>query len=108
VHLGGEKYAKVAKSTDPIARAVIENYRIWWKAHNPNKPEKIEASSTLYDTVAAYLSFSRDLVTIERLPIRVTDDGFTRIDPKGKEIDCAMSWKDMAAFEDLLVERLTR
>lgn len=108
VHLRGEKYAKVARSADPIARAVIENYRIWWKAHNPNKPEKIDASSTLYDTVAAYLSFSRDLVNIERLPIRVTDDGFTRIDPKGKEIDCATSWKDMAAFEDLLVERLTK
>ena len=80
---------------------------IWWKAGNPGKPEKIDASSTLFDTVAAYLSFSRDLLNIERLPIRVTDDGFTRIDPKAKEIDCAMSWKDLGAFEDLLVERLT-
>jgi inosine-uridine nucleoside N-ribohydrolase len=116
VHLRGEKYAKVARSSDPIARAVIENYRIWWKAHNPNKPEKIEASSTLFDTVAAYLAFSSradipgrppSLLNVERLPIRVTDDGFTRIDPKGKQIDCAMSWKDLGAFEDLLVERLT-
>jgi inosine-uridine nucleoside N-ribohydrolase len=107
VHLRGEKYAKVAGSADPIARAVIDNYRIWWKAGNPNKPEKIDASSTLFDTVAAYLSFSRDHLNIERLPIRVTDDGFTRIDPKAKEIDCAMSWKDLGAFEDLLVERLT-
>ena len=48
-----------------------------------------------------------ELVNIERLPIRVTDDGFTRIDPQGKQIDCAMSWKDLAAFEDFLVARLT-
>ncbi len=107
VHLRGEKYAKMAASTDPIARAVIENYRIWWKAGNPGKPEKIDASSTLFDTVAVYLSFSRELLNVERLPIRVTDDGFTKIDPQGKPIDCAMSWKDLAAFEDLLVRRLT-
>ncbi|MGQ9576679.1 MAG: nucleoside hydrolase [Thermoguttaceae bacterium] len=107
VQLRGEKYRRVATSKDPIAQAVIANYRIWWKAHNPNKPEKIEASSTLFDTVAIYLAFSRELVNIERLPVRVTDDGFTRIDPQGKPVDCATSWKDLAAFEDLLVQRLT-
>ena len=57
--------------------------------------------------MAAYLSFSRDLLNVERLPVRVTDDGFTRIDPQAKQIDCATSWKDLGAFEDLLVERLT-
>lgn len=107
VRLKGEKYRKVAESTDPIARAVIENYRIWWKAHNPDKPEKIDASSTLYDTVAVYLAFSTELLNMERLNIRVTDDGFTREDPQGKAMDCALSWKDLGAFEDLLVARLT-
>ncbi|MGO8751542.1 MAG: nucleoside hydrolase [Thermoguttaceae bacterium] len=104
IHLTGEKYQKVAQSDDPIARAVIENYRIWRRA----KPgDKGNASSILFDTVAVYLSFSTDLVRIERLPIRVTDDGFTRIDPHGKPIDCAMSWKSLPGFEDFLVGRLT-
>ncbi len=107
VRLKGEKYRKVAESADPIAKAVIENYRIWWKAHNPGKPEKIDASSVLFDTVAAYLSFSTELLNMERLPIRVTDDGFTREDPQGKAMECALSWKDLGAFEDLLVARLT-
>ena len=107
VHLRGDKYRKVAESNDPIAKAVIENYRIWWKAGNPNKPEKIDASSTLFDTVAIYLAFSTELINMERLNILVTDDGFTREDPQGKAMDCAMSWKDMGKFEDLLVERLT-
>ena len=103
VRLRGEKFRRVAESSDPLARAVIENYRIWSKAGD--KP--LVASSVLFDTVAAYLSFSTDLVNVERLPIRVTDDGFTRIDPTGKQVDCATSWKDLAAFEDFLVARLT-
>ena len=105
--LRGEKYRKVAECTDPLTKAVIENYRIWWKAGNPNKPEKIDASSVLFDTVAVYLACSTDLLNMERLSIRVTDDGFTREDLQGKAIDCAMSWKDLGAFEDLLVQRLT-
>jgi inosine-uridine nucleoside N-ribohydrolase len=107
VRLRDDKYRKVAESSDPIAQAVIENYRIWWRAGNPNKPEKIDASSVLFDTVAAYLSFSTELLNMERLSIVVTDDGFTREDPQGKAMDCAMTWKDLPAFEDFLVTRLT-
>ncbi len=103
VRLRGDKFRKVAECPDPVTKAVIENYRIWAKAGD--KP--LDASSVLFDTVAIYLSFSTDLVNVERLPIRVTDDGFTRIDPQGKQIDCAMSWKDLGAFGDFLVARLT-
>jgi inosine-uridine nucleoside N-ribohydrolase len=107
VRLKGDKYRKVAESKDPLARAVIENYEIWFKAGNPQHPGKPDASSILFDTVGVYLTFSHDLVNIERLPIKVTDDGFTRIDQGGKKIDCATSWKDLAAYEDFLVDRLT-
>jgi len=107
VRLKGEKYRKVAECQDPVTRAVITNYEIWHKAGNPKATGRPDASSVLFDTVAVYLAFSTDLVNIERLPIRVTDDGFTRIDTQGKPIDCAISWKDLGAFEDLLVRRLT-
>ena len=103
VTLRGDKFRKVAECSDPLTRAVIENYRIWRKAGD----KRLEASSVLFDTVGIYLAFSTELVNIERLPIRVTDDGFTRIDPQGKPMDCAMSWKDLGAFEDFLVARLT-
>jgi hypothetical protein len=43
---------------------------------------------------------------MKQLGIRVTDDGNTVIDDQAKKIDCAIGWKDIAAFEDLLVEHL--
>lgn len=103
VHLTGEKYKTVRDSKDPLAAAVIANYRIW----SENKEVAESRSSTLFDTVAVYLGFSDALLKIERLPIRVTDDGFTVIDPAGKMMRVATEWKDMSAFEDLLVKRLT-
>lgn len=108
VRLQGEKYRKVAHCKDPLVQALIENYRIWRKAEDPKAPDEVEASSVLFDTVAVYLAISTDLVRIERLPLVVTDKGFTVVDPKGKPIDCAIEWKDLGAFEDFLVERLTR
>ena len=103
VHLTGEKYKKVRDSKDPLAATVIANYRIW--SENKEVPES--RSSTLFDTVAVYLGFSDELLKIEKLPIRVTDDGFTVIDPAGKMMRVATEWNDMGAFEDLLVKRLT-
>jgi inosine-uridine nucleoside N-ribohydrolase len=107
VRLRGAKYRKVADSADPLARAVIENYRLWRKAGNSQDAGEIRESSILFDTAAVYLAFADKLLNKEPLKIRVTDDGFTRIDPRGTIIQCATSWKDLAAFEDLLVARLT-
>jgi inosine-uridine nucleoside N-ribohydrolase len=103
VHLTGEKYKKVRDSKDPLAAEVIANYRIW--SEDKEAPES--RSSTLFDTVAIYLGFSDEHLKIEKLPIRVTDDGFTMIDRSGKMMRVATEWKDMGAFEDLLVKRLT-
>lgn len=106
VHLRGEKYAAVRDSKDPVAAAVIENYRLW--AGDTKRNREVETqSSTLFDPVAVYLAFARDLVTIEELGIRVNDEGFTIIDEAAKRMKVATAWKDMGAFEDLLVKRLT-
>jgi len=104
VHLKGEKYARVRDSRSPLARALIENYTIWC-GKNPGRARR--ESSTLFDTVAVYLAFSEELLVMERLGIRVTDEGFTVIDEGAKKMDCATGWKNMSAFEDLLVERIT-
>lgn len=103
VILGGERYARVRDSKDPIAAAIVENYRIWSK--NDAGAEK--HSSTLFDTVAVYLAIRHDLCTMERLGLRVTDDGFTVIDDKAKQINTATAWKDLEAYNDFLVNRLT-
>jgi inosine-uridine nucleoside N-ribohydrolase len=103
VNLKGDKYKAVYECDDPVTKALIENYRIWAK----NSPESEKRSSTLFDTVAIYLAFSDELLKMEKMGIRVTDDGYTVIDESAKVINCAMEWKNLPAFEDLLVERLT-
>lgn len=100
VVLKGEKYKAVRASSDPLTQAVIQNYRIWLK----DKPD-IE-SSILFDTAAIYLAFAEDLLVMENLGITVRDDGFTVQNPSARSIRCAMEWKNLAAFENLLVERL--
>jgi inosine-uridine nucleoside N-ribohydrolase len=100
IRLRGDKYKAIRQSDDAVAKMVVENYNIWAKGQ-PNE------SSILFYTVAVYLAFATDLANMERLNIRVADDGMTLIDPQGKAMNVATSWKDMAGFEDLLVSRLT-
>jgi inosine-uridine nucleoside N-ribohydrolase len=107
VTLTGEKYRRVRDSQDRIARDILANYRIWERG-DAKLPANMadERSSTLFDTVAVYLAIRQDLCVMEKLGIRVTDDGMTLIDPQAKRITVATSWKDLGAFEDFLVERL--
>jgi inosine-uridine nucleoside N-ribohydrolase len=106
--LKGERYAKVRDSRDPVAQAIIENYRIWAGAQNKGNAKAADGqSSTLFDCVAVYLTFSQDLCKMERLGLKITDDGFTRIDETGKMVNTATEWKDQGAFEDLLVKRVS-
>ena len=43
---------------------------------------------------------------MERLGIRVTDDGFTRIDDHAKAVSVATQWKNLEGFKDFLTGRL--
>jgi inosine-uridine nucleoside N-ribohydrolase len=122
VHLTGKKYQKVLRANTPLTNALIENYRAWYKQGilNSNKDISEEElnkrvnrqinsrSTTLFDTVGIYLGFTEKLVKMEKLGITVTDDGYTKIDKNAKVINCATEWKDLGAFEDLLVERLIK
>lgn len=103
VVLDGAHYRAVRDSHDPLARAVIENYRLWAQG----KAEAEERSSVLFDTVAIYLAFADELLTMERLGLRVTDDGHTLIDDAARPINCALDWRDLDAFKGLVVRRLT-
>ncbi len=103
VQLKGEKYAAVKGSKDPLARAVIANYRIWC-GKNPERADK--ESSILFDTVAVYLGFSEKSLSLEKISLSVTGEGFTVADPRGKTVSCAVDWKSLPDFEDLLAERV--
>jgi hypothetical protein len=122
VQLKGQKYQKVLKRNSTVTRALMENYRAWYKQGILNEHKDLSegevnkrvdgkvnsSSTTLFDTVGIYLGMSTELTRIEKLGIRVTDDGYTRIDDKAKVINCATEWKDLGAFEDFLVYRLTK
>ncbi len=107
VTLAGDRYKKMMDAKVPIASTIIENYRIWSKNNKQPADVADQRSSTLFDTVAVYLAFSQQLCAMERLGIRVTDDGFTVIDDHGKKMNVATEWKSLDGFRDLLVRRLT-
>lgn len=109
VQLKGAAFARVRESADPVARTILENYRAWAAKRTDQAPKAIEsASSTLFDCVAIYLATGTDLCRMERLPIWVTDDGFTRIDARGRVLNVASSWRDLDAFHEWLAGRLIR
>jgi inosine-uridine nucleoside N-ribohydrolase len=109
VRLSGERYQRVLASENPATRAVIEGYRVWNETfHGGGRFNPDESSSTLFDAVAVYLAFQPDAFDVEEVAIEVTADGYTRRADGGAPVRAAMDWRDMEAFKDLLVERLTR
>ncbi|MCS6994186.1 MAG: nucleoside hydrolase [Anaerolineales bacterium] len=107
VILEGERYQRVYRSQKPALRALIENYEIWAKLVTWMTVDYTDSkSSTLFDTVAIYLAYSFDLLEMERIRLRITDDGLTLPDPEGDEVLAALRWRDLDAFYDHLVERL--
>ncbi|MBD3241570.1 MAG: nucleoside hydrolase [Chitinivibrionales bacterium] len=102
--LDGARYQRLLQSDDPLLGAVLDNYRTWAKAHPGVDPSA--RSTTLFDTVAIYLAFADELCRMERMGVRVTDDGRTVRDDTGALLDVALEWKDKEAFLDLLTERM--
>jgi inosine-uridine nucleoside N-ribohydrolase len=89
-----------------MARAVLDNYRLWLDAVGAPAERATQRSTTLYDTVAVYLAISEHALRMETLPIAVGDDGFTRIDPNGTPMRVATGWRDAGAFDALLLDRV--
>jgi inosine-uridine nucleoside N-ribohydrolase len=107
VELTGEAYQKILHSTDPMLKALIENYHIWARLVTWVKVDFDHVkSSTLFDTVAVYLAYNRDLLKVEPIRLRITDDGLTLPDPDGDLVLAALHWHDLDGFYRHLVERL--
>ena len=106
VYLDGDRYQRIVHSRDRVAAMILENYEIWSKASKTEAQAKTR-SSVLFDTVAVYLAVSQNYCEMERLGVRVTNDGFTVIDPQTKRMNVATRWRDLDGFRDFLVNRLT-
>ncbi len=111
VLLKGEKYRAVRECRSVLAKTVIENFEVWartikWLDRWGPRPTPETMTTVLYDTVAVYLAMTSDLVEMEDLGIRVGDDGMLLIDDRAKAVHCATKWRDLAAFEDWMVERM--
>jgi len=109
VSLKGDLYKQVRDSQQRVAADVIANYRVWAANRKGVPPGEADVkSSTLFDCVAVYLAIAQDFCVMEDLGLRVTDDGYTRIDPAGSPCRVATQWKDLPGFEKWLADRLTR
>lgn len=107
VVLEGENYRSVRLCDDPLVRALMENYGVWLSASQRPPDDFDRKSSVLFDTVAVYLAFAEELLVMENLGIRVSDEGYTLIDENAKRIRVATDWKDIDSYRKFLVKRLT-
>jgi len=107
VSLGGEKYRRVCRDSGRAVADLIPNYRLWLAADPGTASSLADThSSTLFDTVAVYLAIQEEFCVMEKLNLRVTDDGFTVIDSSARTVNVATRWQDLRAYEDFLVNRL--
>ena len=60
----------------------------------------------IFGVLNAY-SIKDGFLVMEKLGVRVTDDGYTRIDENARPVSVATEWRDLGAFADFLAHRLT-
>jgi inosine-uridine nucleoside N-ribohydrolase len=107
--LRGENYHRIWCATDDAAvRALIEGYMIF----APRVPWMhcdffTTRSTTLFDSVAVHLAHSGEWLEFENVRFHITDDGYTVRNPAGPlEARVAIRWKDRAAYESDLTDRV--
>jgi inosine-uridine nucleoside N-ribohydrolase len=105
VTLDGARYERILKAPGDVPATIVENYRLWCKAGN-KEAEARHHSSTLFDPVAVYLAFSQRFCKMERIGIRVTEDGFTVNDDRARQMSVATEWTDLDGYRDLLTDRI--
>jgi len=108
LHLAGDRYRSIYESDAPTPQAIISAYKVFEPNADFADVDVTRRSSTLHDAAAVYLAFSEAYLGLETLSLRVTDDGYTRVDPEnGHTVEAALDWTNESAFKDLLVKRLT-
>lgn len=109
----GERYQRLKRSSDPLAKAVIDNYILWRKfrlslfpGDPPYTPET--ASSLIADAAAVALCVNPGFAEIKPVPLSVSDLGETLVDEThGVPVPCALQWRDVEKFYDFVEHRLS-
>lgn len=105
--LDGSLYRTVRDSVSPLARACMDNYRIWAQRVNWMKVDfEEERTSTLFDNVAVAMAYTDAFWEFEEVPLHCCDDGMTVRQDGAKPITMAMRWKDYSGFQQHVAERL--
>jgi len=92
-----------------LVQTLLMNYVYWHDHGGGGNPST--TSTTLYDAVAAYLTFSnRADVNIVPVKLTVTNTGVTAVSPTGKLVDAALTWTQggMANWASTIVNRLIK
>jgi inosine-uridine nucleoside N-ribohydrolase len=107
VMLSGDNYRRVRDASDPYMSDLISSYRLWLAADPKSTVDTANRhSSILFDTVAVYLAMHQNLCVMQKLHLRVTDQGFTVIDPQARTVNVATQWKNLGAYESFLANQL--
>ncbi len=113
IWLRGERFERVASSSHPRARTVMDNYNAWAF----REQYASDSSSVLFDTAAVWLCFAqlpgeasapeRDCFDMQSVTLHVNDLGETIPCAEGRPAWCAMGYSGRDAFEEALVRSLT-
>jgi inosine-uridine nucleoside N-ribohydrolase len=103
LQLKRDRYRAVQESKGARAVTVIENYDQW--ANRKHYAE--DSSSILFDTLAVYLAFDQACCEMETVKLSIDDKGNTVPDENGRPVHCALKWKDMDGFEQVVVRAVT-
>ena len=101
-----ERLQRLLKSPFPRAKVLSENLLAWNKNKIWSPGYSLEESLTPFDTVALYLAYSEEFLSVENMKLSIADDGMLVRYPSGNTIRVAIAWENEKAFLDHLTERL--
>lgn len=104
--VSGESYQKILNSNIIRSQIVIENYKLWCKKYkgNANSYNPKKSSSILYDLLASFVILFPQYFDYLHVPIKITDDGYTRLSG-GDMVNVAIKKHKTDAMILTLVER---
>ena len=105
VILKGNWLDKLSNHSDEAVRELGKHYLAWLHIYDcdgtrplDNTPIPFERTSALFDTVAVYLAYSEEYLTMENRSIVIDDCGFMHDSPSGLPCRMATGWRDMDKF----------
>lgn len=101
VNLVGDRYNVLLPNHDPLLQTLLSCTA---SAHGATDPAKLNYSGSGCDLVAVLLAERNParFTNLEELKIIVDDSGKTNIDPSGRDMKVATTWKDLNGYLDYL------